>query len=197
MVTYLIQCDRNIQDNPCDCTDNCYRSDKCCFRKIWIEGLSQVSMRFLINLWVLSFLTPFFPCFLPPPIPLNLLLIVSQSLGPFCLLFLPFPSFPLFSSSLLSPLTSLPLTVHPYPPHPLWASSSLLITHLTSSPSLPLLSTPSLFSLLRVSTSLELKTSLWPTFPTLPTLAWHAASRLLPFKPCESVLVHYPLNTNA
>ena len=111
--------------------------------------------------------------------------------------FLPFPSFPLFSSSLLSPLTSLPLTVHPYPPHPLWAPSSLLITFLTSSPSLLLLSTPSLFSLLRVSTSLELKTSLWPTFPTLPTLAWHAASRLLPFKPCESVLVHYPLNTNA
>ena len=111
--------------------------------------------------------------------------------------FLPFPSFPLFSSSLLSPLTSLPLTVHPYPPHPLWAPSSLLITFLPNSPSLPLLSTPSLFSLLRVSTSLELKTSLWPTFPTLPTLAWHAASRLLPFKPCESVLVHYPLNTNA
>lgn len=156
MVTYLIQWGRNIQDNPCDCTDNCYRSDKCCFRKIWIKGLSQVSMHFLINLWVLSFLTPFLPFFLPPPIPLNLLSIVSQSL--FLSPFLPFPSFPLFSSSLLSPLTSLPLTVHPYPPHPLWAPSSLLITLLTSSPSLPLLSTPSLFSLLRVSTSLELKT---------------------------------------
>lgn len=95
LVTYLIQCGRNIQDNPCDCTDNCYRSDKCCFRKIWIKGLSQVSMHFLINLWVLSFLTPFLPCFLPPPVPLHLLSIVSQSLGPFCLffyLFLPSPS---------------------------------------------------------------------------------------------------------
>lgn len=93
----------------------------------------------------------------------------------FLSLFLPFPSFPLFSSSLLSPLTSLPLTVHPYPPHPLWAPSSLLITLLTSSPSLPLLSTPSLFSLLRVSTSLELKTknltvAYFPD-PTYPSLA--------------------------
>ena len=177
MVTYLIQCSRNIQDNPCDCTDNCYRSDQCCFRKIWIKGLSQVSMHFLINLWVFSFLTPFLPCFLLPPIPLHLLLIVSQSLGPFCLLFylfLPSPSslalFYLHLPPFLQQSIPTLLTLSEHPP----LFSSLSLPALLLSLSYP---TPPCFHCLGLAPhlNLKLKTSLWPTFPTLPTLAWHAA----------------------